>query len=64
LKKLRTDHIDFYLLHGLNRDNWPKLGDLGVTKWAESAIADGRIGHIGFSFHDKYEVFKEIVDGF
>ena len=64
LEKLQTDHIDFYLFHGLKRDRWHKLSDLGATKWAEGAIADGRIGHIGFSFHDKYEVFKEIVDGY
>jgi predicted aldo/keto reductase-like oxidoreductase len=64
LEKLQTDHIDLYLLHGLNRERWPKLRDLGVTQWAEGAIVDGRIGHIGFSFHDNYEVFKKIVDGY
>jgi predicted aldo/keto reductase-like oxidoreductase len=64
LEKLQTDHIDFYLLHALNEKNWSKVRDLGVLKWAEEAIADGRIGHIGFSFHDKYEVFQEIVDAY
>jgi predicted aldo/keto reductase-like oxidoreductase len=62
LQKLQTGHIDFYLLHGLNGERWPKLRDLGVLKWAEQAIADGRIRHLGFSFHDKYAVFQEIVD--
>lgn len=62
LGKLQTNHIDFYLLHGLNQDRWHKMRDLGVLKRAEGAIADGRIGHIGFSFHDEYSVFKEIVD--
>ena len=62
LQKLQTGHIDFYLLHGLNGERWPKLRDLGVCKWAEQAIADGRIGHLGFSFHDNYAVFQEIVD--
>ena len=64
LKRLQTDHVDFYLLHGLNEQSWHKMRDLGVIAWAEGAIADGRIGHFGFSFHDKYEVFKEIVDAY
>ena len=64
LERLQDDHIDFYLLHGLNRDRWPKMRDLGVLKWAEGAIADGRIAHIGFSFHDDYEVFQEIIDAY
>ncbi|MBU4055644.1 MAG: aldo/keto reductase [Proteobacteria bacterium] len=64
LKKLQTDHIDFYLLHTLNRTFWPKVRDLDVLEWAEKAIADGRIGHLGFSFHDDLELFKEIVDSY
>jgi predicted aldo/keto reductase-like oxidoreductase len=64
LEKLQTDHIDFYLLHSLNEKSWPKMRDLGVRKWAEGAIADGRIEHLGFSFHDKYEVFQEIIDAY
>jgi predicted aldo/keto reductase-like oxidoreductase len=64
LGKLQTDHIDFYLLHSLGADSWPKVRDLGVLRWAEGAIADGRICHLGFSFHDKLEVFQEIVDAY
>jgi len=62
LERLQTDHIDFYLLHALNKTTWPKVRDLGVLDWAEKAIADGRIRHLGFSFHDTLAVFKEIVD--
>jgi hypothetical protein len=64
LKKLQVQKIDFYLLHGLNAAEWPKVRDLGVLKWAEGAIADGRIGHLGFSFHDEYKVFQEIIDAY
>jgi len=64
LERLQTDRIDFYLLHGLNKTAWPNLRDLDVLRWAESAMADGRIGHLGFSFHDDLAVFKEIVDVF
>ena len=62
LKRLGTDHIDFYLLHGLNKANWIKLRDLEVLKWAEGAITEGRINYLGFSFHDDLAVFKEIID--
>lgn len=64
LKRLRTDQIDFYLLHALNKTSWLNLRDLGVLDWAEKAIADHRIGALGFSFHDEFSVFKEIVDAY
>ncbi len=60
--RLATESVDFYLLHGLNRVQWPKLYDLGVLDWAERALAEGRIGHLGFSFHDDLDTFRKIVD--
>ncbi len=62
LTRLQTDHIDFYLLHGLHKARWAHLRDLGVREWAPKAIASGRIGQIGFSFHDNYPVFQQIID--
>jgi hypothetical protein len=62
LQRLQTDHIDLYLLHSLNKRTWSKVRDLEVLEWAKRQLADGRIHHLGFSFHDAYEVFKEIVD--
>jgi predicted aldo/keto reductase-like oxidoreductase len=64
LKRLQTDKIDFYLLQHLNRVNWPKMRNLGVLKWADRAIADGRIGYFGFSFHDTSELLQEIIDAY
>ncbi|AKI97474.1 aldo/keto reductase [Kosmotoga pacifica] len=64
LKRLQTDHIDFYLLHGLNEERWDNLKNLKFNEFLESAIADGRIRHTGFSFHDSLEVFKNIVDSY
>jgi hypothetical protein len=64
LTRLQLDRVDFYLLHGLNAPDWKKLRDLGVLGWAEKQMAAGRIGRLGFSFHDEFEVFKSIVDGY
>ncbi|MEA2008674.1 MAG: aldo/keto reductase [Chloroflexota bacterium] len=64
LERLQTEQIDFYLLHALNKKSWDKVHGLDVLPWAERAIADGRIAHIGFSFHDEYPIFKEIIDAY
>jgi uncharacterized protein len=64
LRKLQTDHVDFYLLHGLDAKSWAKVQELDLFSRAEKAIADGRIGNLGFSFHDTVEVFEQIVDGY
>lgn len=64
LKKLQTDHVDFYLLHSLNGETWEKMVELNVFEWAEKTMGEGRIKYLGFSFHDDYEVFKRIVDGY
>src|SRR5512135_1534621 len=62
--RLGTGWIDFYLLHSLDAERWHAMRDLGVLAWAERAMADGRITHLGFSFHDDYPVFQEIVDAY
>ncbi|MCH4200365.1 MAG: aldo/keto reductase [Clostridium tyrobutyricum] len=62
LKRLETDHIDFYLLHALNKDVWNNLKKNGVDEFLDSALKDGRIKYAGFSFHDKLDAFKEIAD--
>jgi uncharacterized protein len=65
LQKLQTDHVDFYLLHGLSAERWRAMRDLGVIPWAEQAMAGGRIRHgLCFSFHDSTAALKEIVDGY
>src|ERR1039457_4725535 len=63
LKRLQTDHIDFYLVHGLSGGMWKKMSQLGVREFLNAALADGRIKHAGFSFHDAAPAFKPIVGG-
>ena len=64
LKRLQTDRIDFYLLHGLGQKTWETLTKLDVFEFLDSAIDDGRIGYAGFSFHDELKLFKEVVDSY
>lgn len=64
LQKLDTDHIDFYLLHSMDKERWVRLESLGVLDFLMKAKQEGRIKYIGFSFHDDYDVFKSIIDAF
>ncbi|NLC13072.1 MAG: aldo/keto reductase [Chloroflexi bacterium] len=64
LERLQTDHIDFYLLHALNQGNWDTYLKLNLFDWAENQLADGKIRHLGFSFHDEYPVFEKILTGY
>ena len=61
-RRLETETIDLYLLHALKREWWDTLRTLGVLQWAEKKMAEGSIGCLGFSFHDDYPVFAEIID--
>lgn len=64
LKKLNTDHIDFYLLHALRKEVWDRMKNLGVLEFLDRAVADGRIKYPSFSIHDSFKVFKEILDSY
>ena len=62
LDRLQTDYLDIYLFHSMNAGEFEKLKKLNLIKKMEEAKRQGLIRHIGFSFHDTYPVFKEIVD--
>jgi len=64
LQWLHMDRIDFYLLGRLNRENWPRLQELDVLGWAGGAIMDGRIDKLGFSFHDHFQVLRNILEAY
>lgn len=63
-ERLQVKKIDIYLLHNLQAPFWAKVRDLKVLDWLDKIKADGRVGEVGFSFHDSYEVFTEIVDAY
>lgn len=63
LKKLDTDYVDFYLLHAVNAESWDgKVLKFNVLPKLEKLRDEGRIKHIGFSFHDDLAVFKRVID--
>lgn len=64
LSRMKTDHVDFYLLHALNAERWHKLRDAGVIEWSLDRIREGSIRYLGFSFHDTNTAFHEIVDAY
>lgn len=61
LERLQDDHIDFYLFHSLDAEHWRMVVEQDQLEAAERALADGRIGHLGFSFHGTYEDFERII---
>lgn len=62
LERLQTEYIDFYLMHAMNKERWDKMLELGCVKRLEELKAEGKIRYLGFSFHDDYEVFEEILN--
>ena len=64
LERLQTDHIDFYLIHGLTGEAWDRVRDLGVLEFLDKAREDGRIRFPAFSFHGQAADFPRIIDSY
>ncbi len=64
LIRLKTDHIDVYLLHNLNCDNWEKVKKYDGLTFLDKMVQKGKIGHKAFSVHNTFPAFQEIVDSF
>lgn len=64
LQKLQVDYIDYYLLHSLDGASWGKMLNLGVIDFMDKIKKEGKVRHMGFSFHGKHEDFIRIVDGY
>ena len=62
LEKMEVESIDFYLLHALDEGHWQTVKDLDIIEWAEKKKEEGKIKYLGFSFHDSYALFEEILD--
>lgn len=65
LEKLDTDYFDFYLLHAVNNESWEtKVLKFDILSKLEKLKEQGKIKHLGFSFHDDLDVFKKIIDSY
>ncbi len=64
LRRLQTGWFDFYMFHGLGGERWELVRRLRGLEAFERARADGRIRHIGFSFHGSPDDFSTIVDAY
>ena len=65
LKRLRTDHIDYYLMHMLTDiKSWERLKDLGIEKWIKDKKKSGQIKQIGFSYHGNSDMFCKLIDSY
>ena len=62
LKKLQTDHIDFYLMHGINRQKWEYFQSIGAPEFFDDMKREGKIRYKCFSFHGPYEEFEYIIN--
>lgn len=61
LDRCGVDYFDLYLLHSLNAGNVQKAEEEGVWEYFKQLKAEGRIRHIGFSFHDNAELLEDIL---
>ena len=64
LKTLKTDYIDFYLVHSLNRNHYQKVKEFHCVEFLQEMNRQGKIKHLGFSFHDTYPVFTQILNDY
>ena len=62
LGKLQTDHIDFYLMHGINKEKWEYFKSIGAPEFFDDMKREGKIRHKCFSFHGPYDEFEYILN--
>ena len=63
LRRLRTDHVDYYLMHMLTDvKTWERLKSLGIDTWLKEKVASGAIRQVGFSYHGNSDMFCQLID--
>ncbi len=65
LRRLRTDHVEYYLMHMLTDvKTWNRLCDLGIKEWIDEKKKSGEIGQVGFSYHGNSDMFIELLNAY
>ena len=65
LKRLRTDHVDYYLMHMLaDTATWQRLKDIGIEQWLADKKKSGAIRQVGFSYHGNSDMFCQLIDAY
>ena len=65
LNRLRTDYVDYYLMHMLcDVDTWQRMKDMGIEDWLEEKKKSGAIRQVGFSYHGNSDMFCKLVDAY
>lgn len=65
LKRLRTDYVDYYLMHMLtDTATWNRLKELGIEQWLQEKKDSGAIHQVGFSYHGNTDTFCGLVDAY
>ncbi len=64
LEKCEVEYFDFYLLHSLNRDIWNTFKSVNAYENLKEKKSQGKIKHLGFSFHGDMELFKELLENY
>jgi len=64
MSRLDVDHIDYYLIHSLDPNNWANAQRVDALNEMEKLKQEGLIGNIGFSFHAEHALFREIIDSY
>ena len=65
LRRLRTDHVDYYLMHMLTDiATWERLKGMGIQEWIQEKLDSGQIRNIGFSYHGNADMFCRLADAY
>jgi predicted aldo/keto reductase-like oxidoreductase len=62
LEKLQTDHIDFYLMHGIDKEGWEYFKSIGAPQFFDDMKKEGKIRSLGFSCHGEPELLDAFLD--
>jgi len=65
LQRLKTDYVDYYFMHNMTKpEDWERLCGLGIEKWLAEKREQGKIKHVGFSFHGARDAFTTLIDAY